>query len=220
VAEPHARAAGAPATAHGRVTRAALMLGTLVSGALFTASPVAAQDPPPAGLGGATAAAVLADTEAALANPELGADAHQILELYRLINAARAEHGLYPLLLDARLVGAAQEHASKMSHAYFCRHTGPDGASARGRMAANGYHYNNWAGENILCSRWRPDEALRWWLGSPPHRRNLLHSHFTHLGIGYDPAGRFGPNWVLNFAAGEANTVELGYLPSSAAVTP
>ena len=163
---------------------------------------------------------ILAETDAALANPALGDDARHIVELFRLINATRAEHGLYPLLLDARLVGAAQSHASNMAHAHYCRHNGLDGSTAKRRMEANGYAHNNWAGENILCAKPKPEDALNWWMNSGPHRRNLLHAHFTHIGIGYDPAGQFGPAWVLDFAAGEPNTIGVGYLPSAAATTP
>jgi uncharacterized protein YkwD len=165
-------------------------------------------------------ATVLAEADAALANPALGADARQIVALFKLINEARAGAGLPPLRLDARLVASAQAHASNMAHARYCRHTGLDGSSAKARIRANGYAHNNWAGENILCSRWTPQDAIGWWLGSGPHRRNLLHGHFTHVGIGYDPAGRYGPSWVLNFAAGATDTIGVTYMPASGSSMP
>jgi uncharacterized protein YkwD len=165
-------------------------------------------------------ATVLAEADAALANPSLGEDSRRVVELFKLVNQARAEHGLYPLRLDARLVGSAQAHASNMAHARYCRHSGLDGSSAKSRIRANGYAHNNWAGENIICSRWTPQDAMSWWLNSGPHRRNILHGHFTHIGVGYDPAGQYGPAWVLNFAAGAPDTVGVSYMPAGGSSTP
>jgi uncharacterized protein YkwD len=162
---------------------------------------------------------VLAEADAALANPALGDDARRIVELFKLINQARASSGLYPLRMDARLAASAQDHAANMSHARYCRHTGLDGSNAKGRIRSYGYGHNNWAGENILCSRWTPQDAMDWWLNSGPHRRNILHGHFTHIGIGYDPAGQYGPSWVLNFAAGAGETIGVSYMPASGSIS-
>ncbi len=66
--------------------------------------------------------------------------------------------------------------------------------------------------------------------GQPYRHRARVKSHLPEsrcddqtaelLGIGYDPAGQYGPAWVLDFAAGEQNTIGVGYLPSAAATTP
>lgn len=145
--------------------------------------------------------------DAALARPDLDPVARLELQLYKAINEKRAEAGLAPLALDARLSAAAKEHSADMAAARRCRHAGRDGSTSRIRMRRHGYPYNNWAGENIICSRRTVDAALTWWMRSAPHRRNILHRHFTHIGIGIDPNGPYGPMWTLNFAAGAADTV-------------
>lgn len=136
------------------------------------------------------------------------------LELFKLINDRRQQSGLQPLALDARLSAAALDHSTDMAEHRFCSHTGKDGTSVRARIARYGYPYNNWAGENILCSQKTPAAALRWWMNSRPHRKNLLHAHFIHIGIGIDPDGQFGPIWTLTFAAGADETVLPDFLQS------
>ena len=77
---------------------------------------------------------------------------------------------------------------------------GRDGSKARDRMRRNGYPYNNWAGENIICSRRSAEAMVQWWLNSPPHRRNILHGHFRHIGVGVSMNGQWGADGVLVFA--------------------
>lgn len=150
---------------------------------------------------------VVTDVDAALARTDINSSARVRLELYRLINQTRADSGLPPYALDDRLTASADEHATDMAVQRFCRHTGSDGSTSRSRMARHGYPFNNWAGENIICSRWTPESAMQWWMASTPHRHNILHGHYTHIGIGYNPNGRYGPDWTLNFAAGASDTV-------------
>ena len=46
----------------------------------------------------------------------------------------------------------------------------------------------HWRGENIVLSVRPVDEAaqdaLDWWMNDAPHRRNVLHPHYTHIGVG------------------------------------
>jgi uncharacterized protein YkwD len=147
------------------------------------------------------------DIGAALASPDLDPGMRARLEVYELVNEARADAGLPPYRLDARLMSSAQEHSADMASGAGCRHRGSDGSSSRSRIRRHGYPHGNWAGENIVCSRRTPFAAVGWWLASGPHRRNLLHGHYTHIGVGYAPNGPYGPMWTLNFGAGAADTV-------------
>jgi uncharacterized protein YkwD len=142
------------------------------------------------------------------------------LQVFQLVNQRRAEAGLGPLALDARLTASAAEHASDMARNRFCRHGGSDGSSARGRIQKHGYGHNNWAGENIVCGRKSAEAAMQWWMNSSPHRRNILHGHFTHIGVGVDPNGPWGPMWTLNFAAGAPDTVVPAALQAPAPPAP
>lgn len=147
--------------------------------------------------------------EASAARTETNAAQQVQLELLHAINGRRASAGLPPLQMDQRLVASATEHSRDMAARGYCRHRGSDGSSARARMARHGYPYNNWAGENIICSRRSVESAMQWWMGSRPHRKNILHSHFTHIGIGVDPNAPYGGYmFTLNFAAGATDTVQ------------
>lgn len=156
----------------------------------------------------ATQAEPAQDVSAALSNPNLSPGLRQRLSLFKLINEQRAAHGLPRYKLDARLMASANEHSADMATSRRCRHTGSDGSSSRARMKRHGYPYNNWAGENIICGRPTPERAMQWWLSSGPHRRNILHGHYTHIGVGYHPDGPYGPMWTLNFAAGSPTTAQ------------
>jgi uncharacterized protein YkwD len=185
-----------------RPTRTAgLVLGLSIAFASIglTHRPASAQEAQPA--------PAQPDVAAMLQNPNLEPVQRMQLELLQLLNQRRAEAGLPPLLLDQRLVAAATEHSQDMAAKRYCRHKGSDGTTSRGRMARNGYPFNNWAGENIICSRKTAEAAMKWWMRSRPHRKNILHRHFTHVGIGIDLNGPYGPMWTLDFAAGANDTV-------------
>ena len=156
------------------------------------------------------------DIDAALACPDTDHALRMRLELFRMVNEARAGAGLPPYELDARLMESANEHSEDMATGGFCRHTGRDGSSSRTRIRHHGYPFNNWVGENIICGRKTPKRAMQWWLSSGPHSRNIFHGHYTHIGIGYHPHGPYGPMWTLNFGAGSAETVH-PRLPGQAA---
>jgi uncharacterized protein YkwD len=143
---------------------------------------------------------------ALLQNPNLDGVQRMQLELLQMINQRRAEAGREPLALDERLVASASEHSHDMAERRFCRHNGSDRSSVRARIARAGYPYNNWAGENIICGRKNPTAAMKWWMNSRPHRKNILNPNYNHIGIGIDPNGPYGPMWTLNFASGAADT--------------
>lgn len=189
---------------------------TLILAGFFitlTARPLAAEEaPPPAAEAPPPAPDAGAQIDALLGRPDLDPTLRLQLDLYKMINQRRAENGLPPLALDGRLVASAGEHAADMAAGRYCRHNGRDGSTSRSRMRKHGYPFNNWAGENIICSRRTPEAAMAWWMNSGPHRRNILHRHFTHIGIGVDPNGPHGPMWTLNFGAGAGDIVAPAFL--------
>ena len=68
-------------------------------------------------------------------------------EVVLLVNQERASRGIAPLVMDDRLLAAAQGHALDMATHDFVSHTGSDGSSAGERIAAAGYS-DGW-GENV-----------------------------------------------------------------------
>jgi uncharacterized protein YkwD len=104
------------------------------------------------------------------------------------MNALRRQHGLAPLRLNVKLRAAADAHSAAMASRGFFSHSSPDGTIFWKRVARfypQGSHGYWSVGENLLWSSpdVAPADALRMWLGSPPHRKNLLTSRWREIGL-------------------------------------
>ena len=104
------------------------------------------------------------------------------------VNALRRAHGLVPLRLSARLSAAAGVHSRSMATRGFFGHNSADGSPFWQRVKRHygsaGYPF--WAvGENLVWAspQLSAKKALRMWLGSPSHRRNLLEPKWRELGL-------------------------------------
>jgi uncharacterized protein YkwD len=127
----------------------------------------------------------------------------------RLLNAARAAHGLAPLRLDTDLARAARAHSADMVARRYFAHVSPSGAGLGARVARTGWTRGR--------RRWRLAEDLAWgtgslatppgvvaaWLRSPPHRHNILRPDLRRVGIGIASGTPFG-------RAGATFTADLG----------
>ncbi|MCL2225563.1 MAG: stalk domain-containing protein [Defluviitaleaceae bacterium] len=106
-------------------------------------------------------------------------------EMARVVNLVREEYGLNPVVWDDSLGRAARIHSLDVNAD---GHTGSDGSSPRNRAAREG-----WQGvvvENVGGAGIHPTTAIGAWMGSPPHRANILDPAHTHLGTGYGLPGR------------------------------
>jgi uncharacterized protein YkwD len=79
-------------------------------------------------------------------------------------------------------------------------HTGSDGSSPFDRMKRYGYNYR-WAGENVAAGQSSPQDAMRSWMNSSGHRKNILNGKFRDIGVGYARGGRYGHYWTQTFGA-------------------
>ncbi|NRQ33201.1 hypothetical protein HII36_15305 [Nonomuraea sp. NN258] len=113
-----------------------------------------------------------------------------------LTNAARAKHGCAPLRVDGRLAASARTHSLEMARAGALTHASPDGASPWDRMERAGYPWG--AAENIGNGYATADEAVRGWLDSPDHRKNILDCGLRAIGVGV-ASGPNGPWWTQDF---------------------
>jgi uncharacterized protein YkwD len=104
------------------------------------------------------------------------------------VNALRRKHGLVPLRLCSGLAAAARQHSIEMASGGYFAHSSASGASFDRRIARfypmGGRHY--WSiGENLLWSS--PDvdaaRALRTWLDSSGHRKNMLMARWREIGL-------------------------------------
>ena len=97
------------------------------------------------------------------------------------MNEVRAAHGLRPLRADGRLERAARSHSSKMLRTGAFFHGAFDA-----RIRRVGVHAPV-VGENLAWGVGRLSRAraiVNMWMGSPGHRRNLLHPGYRLVGVG------------------------------------
>jgi uncharacterized protein YkwD/LysM repeat protein len=145
-----------------------------------------------------------AATDTAPAESGFGADL-AMLEAAMLgaINAEREAQGLPAYQVDDTLAAVARAHAQDMVARDYVGHTSPEGERVRDRLSDAGLDLAR-AGENYYVTTRPADEAvaytLSWFMGDPPHRRNILHDYYTRIGIG---VAYKSPGWyifVLDFA--------------------
>jgi uncharacterized protein YkwD len=110
------------------------------------------------------------------------------------INNARAAHGLAPLHINARLNRSATRLALSMHSNRFFGH-----GNLKARVRAAGYlrHPLYALGEDIAWGEdvlGTPDAIVNGWMHSPEHRRNILYSKFTDIGIGIVKGSPMGDN--------------------------
>jgi hypothetical protein len=115
-----------------------------------------------------------------------------------LINEQRQQHGCQvPLRPDIRLTLAARGHSRDLAdHPGLWEtllegepgHIGSDGSTPSDRITAA---VGSTGTENVFVGWFfgataapGPDDALKWWLNSPPHRTNLLNCDHTTTGVG------------------------------------
>lgn len=107
-------------------------------------------------------------------------------ETVRLINVVRAEYGLPPLVYNETLAQAAQGQANDCSQRGWCSHTGSDGSDIKTRVRAVGYAGRGWA--ECWAQRKSPQGAVDVWMDeippNDPHRRTLLSTWLTEIGMG------------------------------------
>ena len=104
------------------------------------------------------------------------------------LNEIRREHGLVPLRFSRPLTTAADSHSRAMGTFGFFAHSSRDG-SAFWKRVQRFYGpggCGSWSvGENLLWSTTGLDasRALKLWMGSPGHRKNILPPRWREVGL-------------------------------------
>jgi uncharacterized YkwD family protein len=114
-------------------------------------------------------------------------------EVVTLVNKERANAGLKPLTVHAKLTTVALDKAKDMSDNNYFSHTSPTHGSPFDMMKAYGISYG-YAGENIAKGQRTPQEVMNSWMNSQGHRENILSPNFTKIGVGY-----YNGYWVQEF---------------------
>ncbi|WP_237389776.1 CAP domain-containing protein [Bacillus sp. USDA818B3_A] len=118
--------------------------------------------------------------------------AQQVIDL---TNQQRTKNGLQALKADTQLSGVAQKKAVDMQQNHYFSHTSPTYGSPFDMMRDFGVSYKS-AGENIAQGQRTPQEVVTAWMNSEGHRKNILSSNFTHIGVGFEQTGK---NWSQMF---------------------
>lgn len=105
-------------------------------------------------------------------------------EVLRLVNIERANNNLSPLTLDSALSKVALSHSKDMHDSGYFSHTNLSGQSPFDRLKNAGITYRA-AGENIAAGQTTPSSVVNSWMNSDGHRKNILSSSYTKMGLGY-----------------------------------
>jgi uncharacterized protein YkwD len=137
------------------------------------------------------AAAALALPANALACGNVHADANRTAikqvdsSTVCLLNAQRRAHHLPPLKVNKKLSLASARHAREMAARHYFAHGDFVGRIRAVRYLAGA---RSWiVGENIAWGSQQlgtPQEIVKAWMNSPPHRANILSRSFREIGIG------------------------------------
>jgi uncharacterized protein YkwD len=111
-----------------------------------------------------------------------------VVALVREINDLRRQRGLKPFVTSAKLSTAAAQHTREMGVVGYFEHESSDSTPFWKRVE-RWYPSKGWrswsVGENLLYSS--PDltasDGVDLWMGSPPHRANLLNRTWREIGI-------------------------------------
>lgn len=101
-----------------------------------------------------------------------------------LTNQERAKYGLAPLQIDVKLSEVARTKSADMKQNGYFSHTSPTYGSPFDMMNQFGIQYRA-AGENIAMGQQSPEAVVQAWMNSEGHRKNILSSNFTHIGVGH-----------------------------------
>lgn len=114
---------------------------------------------------------------------EQGSTPVQVEErILQLLNEARAEARVGPLIADDALASVARAHSLDMADHGFFGHISPTTGGPGDRLQHAGLRLAYY-GENIARAG-SAQEAFASLMDSPAHRGSMLDAHFTHVGIG------------------------------------
>ncbi|MGD6817564.1 CAP domain-containing protein [Metabacillus sp. 84] len=116
-------------------------------------------------------------------------------QVVELTNQEREKQGLKPLQVDEELSKVAKEKSADMQKNNYFDHNSPTYGSPFDMMKQFGVEYKT-AGENIAMGQKSPEEVVQAWMNSEGHRKNIMNSEFTHIGVGHVEEGNY---WTQQF---------------------
>lgn len=131
------------------------------------------------------------------------------LQFLGLINDYRADNGAGPLALSDDLTVAGDRHSEDMGKFDFFAHDTAQssyydvGSEPWDRMAAEGYDYNTFKGENLAAGYETAEEVFAAWKASPSHNEAMLDDNYKVVGVSRVevPGSPYGWYWTTDFGA-------------------
>ncbi len=117
--------------------------------------------------------------------------------LFDLTNVFRVKHSVDTVVEDEDLHMVARKHSEDMAMENYFSHESPDFGDLENRLEESQIVYES-AAENIGSNYYDSAEVVHGWLNSMDHRKVLLKTDFTHLGV-----GTFGKYYTQNFVERE-----------------
>lgn len=118
-------------------------------------------------------------------------------KLLELVNKARAEKKLQPLVMDQNLLKVARLKAKDMIDNNYFSHQSPTYGSPFDMMRQYDNTFKS-AGENIAGNK-TVEGAFKAWMASDSHKKNILNADFSITGIGVQESATYGKVIVQQF---------------------
>ncbi|WP_144509584.1 CAP domain-containing protein [Bacillus sp. FJAT-22090] len=134
-------------------------------------------------------AILLVDYQLINKNPNLYPKPSSTLEasyetlLFELVNAERKVQGVSVLQNSSKIAAVAKKHSADMGKNNYFNHDNLKGESPFDRLANGGVQFRN-AGENIAMGYTNPYFAHEALMNSLGHRKNIVSTAYTQLGVG------------------------------------
>lgn len=107
-------------------------------------------------------------------------------EVVALVNKERASQGLAPLKINWEVARVAQYKSEDMRDRNYFNHTSPTYGTPFEMLKKFNIKYSA-AGENIAKGQKTAQAVVSSWMNSEGHRKNILSTNFTEIGVGYAP---------------------------------
>jgi uncharacterized protein YkwD len=128
-------------------------------------------------------------------------------QFLQLINEYRQDNGVGPLTLSDTLSLSSERHSEDMGKYGFFAHDTvkssyyPARSQPWDRMAAEGYDYNTFKGENIATGYETAEEVFKGWRESPSHNAAMLDGNYHAIGVArvYMPGPKHDWYWTTDF---------------------
>ena len=116
-------------------------------------------------------------------------------QVVELVNEIRTQRGLNKLKIDEELSKVARKKSEDMKKNNYFSHESPTYGSPFDMMRTFGISYRS-AAENIAKGQSTPQSVVNAWMSSSGHRKNILNTSYTHIGVGHVANGNY---WTQMF---------------------